>query len=84
MTAPLVGRMVRVIGPVAEANGADEAPAIITRVWSDTMVNVTVFPDNADVRRATSVRLFETEAEAREHAARTDYPMALAFWPARV
>lgn len=42
---PSVGRIVILKGSAAESNSALECPAIITRVWTDTMVNVTAFPD---------------------------------------
>lgn len=40
---PSLGRIV--LFRSHESNGATEHPAIITRVWSDTCVNLTVFPD---------------------------------------
>ncbi len=44
------------------------APAIITRVWSDDMLNVTVFPDAHErgAQPETSINLYETEDEARD------------------
>ena len=39
---PAVGRIVHAFANPTQANGADIAPAIITRVWSDQTVNVTV------------------------------------------
>ena len=47
---PTVGRMVHFYsGDIADQSnvaGAGPYPAVITRVWSDTCVNLTVFPDN--------------------------------------
>lgn len=40
---PTIGRIVLWHGEVS--NGSVEHPAIITRVWTDTCVNLTVFPD---------------------------------------
>lgn len=40
---PSVGRIV--LFRQHASNGIVEHPAIITRVWSDTCVNLTVFPD---------------------------------------
>jgi hypothetical protein len=42
---PSLGRIV--LFRAEHSNGATEHPAIITRVWSDTCVNLTVFPDYA-------------------------------------
>lgn len=81
---PSIGRIVHVTGPAASANGVDIAPAIITRVWSDTMLNVTVFPDAATPRPATSVKLVEDEATASDINAQAEHPQNLAYWPPRV
>lgn len=45
--APSVGRIVRVPMDPTTNNGADEAPAVITRVWNDTTVNVRILADAA-------------------------------------
>ncbi len=44
---PSLGRIVLYHG--IESNGVLEHPAIITRVWSDTCVNLTVFCDYSSV-----------------------------------
>lgn len=43
MQTPSLGRIVLFRSELS--NGATEHPAIISRVWSDTCVNLTVFPD---------------------------------------
>lgn len=85
--APSLGRIVLVLGPVARHNGADVAPAVITRVWGEHpdgghTVNVTVLPDGYAPRHATSVRLLADEQAARESLA--DERGVAAYWPARV
>jgi hypothetical protein len=63
-------------------NGSDEAPAVITRVWSEQpdgswLVNLRVFVDTAGASLSmTSVRL---HAERPEAAA-----LGSAWWPPRV
>jgi hypothetical protein len=42
---PSVGRIVHVPVEPSTSNGADVAPAVITRVWNDTTVNVRVLAD---------------------------------------
>lgn len=84
MPKPTVGRSVLVLGGPAVFNGTDVAPAVITRVWSDDLVNVTVFPDGSQgVCSSTSVRLYRDEAAAR--GARDNAPggstAAHAYWP---
>jgi hypothetical protein len=74
---PSIGRVVHLVGVHAMGNGVDVAPAIITRVWSDTLVNVTVFPDCGTPHSATSVKLVDDETEARSLT-------NAAFWPPRV
>lgn len=57
---PSLGRIVIVPMDPAKNNGANTAPAIITRVWNDTMVNVRVQPDTASTFMRTSVELADT------------------------
>lgn len=54
---PSIGRIVlfKSKEPNDLGNGAEEVPAIITRVWSEQMVNLTVFRDNAAPITKTSV-----------------------------
>lgn len=83
---PTMARTVIAVGGVATANGADQAPATITRVWSEDktkgcwLVNLTVFPDASNQpRAATSVYLYPNEEQARgslTHASST-----AAYWP---
>lgn len=83
---PSIGRFVTV--PAAalrgcEMNGAEVAPAVITRVWSDDMVNVRVLLDGNDTPWKTSIKLY---------ASREDYDRAAlvngmdfgCYWPERV
>lgn len=58
---PTIGRIVIYHFSESEAgafnNTADNAPAIITRVWSDLIVNLTIFSDGAgSIMRRTSVK----------------------------
>lgn len=50
---PSLGRIVLYRGIVS--NAANEHPALVTRVWSDTCVNLTVFPDYGSQELRTSV-----------------------------
>jgi hypothetical protein len=84
-----------VITPVDPAfnNGADRAPAVITRVWGDDVVNLTVFGDYNSPSFKSSVRLFRDEeamlawldstlhGTGREEPPKS--PLA-AYWPPRV
>lgn len=59
--------------------------ALITRVWSDTMVNLAVFDENGNTQKASSVFLYQEGGEAptgqhavwmpyqKGQAARTDH-----------
>ena len=46
MNKPAIGRIVHVVVDPKTNNGSDVAPAMITRVWSDTCVNLRVIRDN--------------------------------------
>ena len=83
---PTVGRIIHTLVDPARNNGADVAPAIITRVWSDTSVNLRVLYDGASVDWVTSATLHADEDTAREHVAMGIQPMSghQAFWPPRV
>lgn len=86
--------MVLVSGlPKSMNNGSDTAPAIITRVWSDTLINVRVQLDGSDSSPArTSVTLHESyESYLAERDRRAADPALAhagdylgAYWPPRV
>lgn len=42
---PSIGRIVHVPMDPAQNNGADVAPAVITRVWNDVCINVQILAD---------------------------------------
>jgi len=92
MQKPSLGRIV--IVPVDRTcnNGADVAPAIITRVWSDELLNVRVLLDGDVIDWKTSIKLYESpEALAEAHVQRDEAhphmvgtPFFGAYWPPRV
>lgn len=92
---PSLGDTVLIFTDPARNNGSDVAPARVTRVWSDDMVNVRVEHDGPSVPPpgridwVTSVPLYldRFEAEAA-HAAKWEHadhevPPFGAFWPER-
>jgi hypothetical protein len=80
---PSLGRIVIAAGIDPNTNnGATEAPAIITRVWSDDLVNIKVITDGETRAQAkTSVKLYGTP-EDYEASAATE-PVGC-YWPPRV
>jgi hypothetical protein len=64
---PTIGRIVLVPMDPATNNGADTAPAVITRVWNDACINVRVLADGPDTPWLTSVAYVETLAERGEN-----------------
>lgn len=84
MQTPSPAKMVMVVGRPAQSNGADAAPAVITRVWNERedgswLVNLHVFPDAQPSYPATSIPLYATEQDAQ-----AQLPATAAYWPARV
>ena len=80
---PSPGRIVIVAGIEATTNnGATEAPGIITRVWSDDLVNVRIFTDADNmIQSRTSVPLYATDKEYGKVAG--EKPLGC-YWPPRV
>lgn len=75
---PSLGRIVLTHVDPSQNNGSTTAPAVITRVWSDEMVNLRVFCDAFTMPLSkTSVRLLDEEPSAGD-ARHT------AWWPPRV
>jgi hypothetical protein len=52
---PTKGRIVLVTTPGRPINGQEEHAAIITQVWSETMINTVTFPGIGEPRNVTSV-----------------------------
>jgi len=98
MPKPSVGRIVQVTVDPKINNGSDVAPAVITRVWSDTCVNLRVLHDNdpgnlpPGAEWLTSWPVHESREALEEHRAarQAELPegqtVALhgAFWPPHV
>jgi hypothetical protein len=76
---PSVGRIVLVPMEPTSNNGAEVAPAIITRVWSPTCVNLRVIPDSP-----TSPFLRTSQTYAEELPLAADAPPSTWTWPPRV
>jgi hypothetical protein len=92
---PSIGRIVHVLVDPATNNGADVAPAVITRVWSDTCVNARVLLDQEGILWLTSITLHadrdaldafwaENLAQLRAAGNTDDIKPTGAFWPPRV
>lgn len=84
--AASIGRIVHVlVAPSQDTNGAEIAPAIITRVWSETaekaIVNYRILLDGRDTVWVTSADLYADEQAARAANAPSE---RAAFWPPRV
>jgi hypothetical protein len=80
---PSLGRIVIAFVHPTKNNGTDVCPAVITRVWGDNTVNIRTLNDSNNLEWKTSVRLFDTEEEARAMDFIGDVPLAC-FWPSRV
>lgn len=93
---PAIGLTVLVLVDPATNNGSDEAAGVITRVFSDTVINVRVLLDGPDVPWKTSLSLHDDreavdaakaqrEAELADRGGpHTPIVMHAAFWPPRV
>lgn len=67
---PTVGRIVHYVVPVTSRgnnNGAAIAPAVITRVWSDSCVNLQVLHDCGPIEVVTSVVLEPNDLTLERH-----------------
>ena len=86
---PSIGCVVIVRAAPALNNGATQAPAVITRVWSQQdngawTVNVRILLDASDATPAkTSISLFPDQAAA-DAAVPTLTDTHVAWWPPRV
>ena len=81
---PSIGGIVIVVGGPVARNNEDTAPAVVTHVWSDNMINATAFPDMDAPVPVASVQLFGDEAGARAWVAEDPSRSLACFWPARV
>lgn len=78
MPKPSVGRIVLVPIDPTMNNGSNVAPAIITRVWSETTVNLRVLADGDSI-------LWRTSSTYAENPDNLDQPhLNYWTWPPRV
>ena len=94
MQHPAADRIVHVFMDPRHNNGSDVAPAIITRVWNDTCVNLRILGDSNEIPPwRTSQMLYAGPDEARKAhdeawahipaEQRPEHPVG-AFWPPHV
>jgi hypothetical protein len=90
---PSLGRIVLATVHPTTNNGSDTAPAVITRVFSDDLVNIRVLLDGVDrVEAKTSIALYPDRAALDAAKAQRDqdqphnagYTFTGAYWPPRV
>lgn len=83
MQKPTVGRIVHVLTDPGTNNGSDVAPAMITRVWSDTCVNLRLIRDGypAAEEWLTSWSLYESREVIEAQAAATQASVDAAAAP---
>ena len=80
---PYPGQPVMVFADPRHANGADEAPAVVTRVWTDAMVSVRIFHDGPCSKRCAdraTVLLYPSRDDA-EAAPRDPGLRPSGAWP---
>jgi hypothetical protein len=75
------GRIVIVKG--IRSNGTDEHPAIVTRVWSESCCNCTVFLDAQPPKPYCSIKLYKSREEADAALNNSSGTDVVAFWPER-
>ena len=85
MPVPTIGRVVIACLEQSKNNGALVAPAIITRVWSQTAdgswtINIKILADSHDDVWKTSVSLYPTEEDATTIRPGSDH---VCWWPPR-
>lgn len=79
MQKPSLGRVVHTYVNPTENNGSEVAPATIVRVWSDTMVNLSVTLDGSyGPLHKTSVTLLDEQPDRSVSSGHT------CWWPPRV
>lgn len=81
---PTIGRIVTVKGPIA--NGTDEHPGMITRVFGageGALVNVTAFPDLSVPKVLSSIPAYPSRAAARDAVVGPSRANGYAFFPDR-
>jgi hypothetical protein len=86
MQKPSIGRIVIVpagaLLPNESNNGGEAAPAVITRVWNDRLVNVRVLLDGHESPWKTSISLHDTP---EDYAAAVEEGRSFGcYWPPRV
>lgn len=57
---PSIGRIVHVPMDPATNNGANVAPAVVTRVWNENLINVRILGDGHAIDWRTSVAYIES------------------------
>ncbi len=68
MIKPTIGRVVLVQRRPGSTDPSQAEPALVSYVWSDTLINVGGFDHNGAPFAHTSLKLLQDDEEAPEHA----------------